>query len=253
MVFLVLPVFNEEENLDSVITSIRRVMGGKPYRIIAVNDGSTDRTPEILASLKKDDLTVIGSTINMNVGAVFAAGIAEVLRQAKDEDVMIIMESDQTSEIDLILPMAGAIADGRADIVVASRYQPGGSYQNFPFSRRVFSHGANRLLRSYFPLPGVMDYTIFFRAYRVGLLRRASQYFGPFGLIQSKGFVANAELLVKLALFTSRIVEVPFVYHYGRKKGKSKLAVLRTINEYFVFINYFQRILAKHRRYEKML
>lgn len=246
MIIFVLPVYNEKDNLNPLISNIRQMMSGRPYRIIAVNDGSTDGSFEFLKSLAGPDLLIAGSVINMNVGAVFSTGIYEALKIASDDDAVVIMESDQTSEQSLVLPMAEDIRKGQADIVIASRYMPGGRYENFPWSRRVFSHAANRLMRALFPVQGVQDYTIFFRAYRAGLLRQASVYFGPFGLIQSKGFVANAELLIKLALFTSRIHEVPFVYNYGMKKGASKINVIRTINEYVVLVNYLKRIFKKH-------
>ena len=247
MIHFVFPVYNEVENLPGLIKGVRARMAGQPYRMIAVNDGSTDGSVELLRQLAGPDLVVIGSTINMNVGAVFSAGIHEALAGAADEDVVVIMESDQTSEQDLVLPMAGFIRQGEADIVIASRYLPGGKYVNFPLPRLIFSHAANRMVRAFFPVAQVQDYTIFFRAYRASVLKKASFYFGPFGLIQSKGFVANAELLVKLSLFTDRVVEVPFIYNYGKKKGASKIHVLRTINEYFVLINYLKRILYKHR------
>ena len=80
------------------------------------------------------------------------------------------------------------------------------------------------------------------RGYRLGIFRPAVQAFGLAGLIQSQGFIANSELLLKLAFFTSRIGEVPLVYDYGRKIGKSKMNVLRTINEYAVFIRYMKRL-----------
>ena len=245
MIHFVFPVYNEKKNLSGLITGIRRAMAGRAYRIVAVDDGSNDGSLELLQELRKDDLVITGSVINMNVGAVFSAGIYEALKGAADDDVVVIMESDQTSGQELVLPMVGHIMSGEADIVVASRYLPGGGYVDFPLPRLVFSHCANRLMRVFFPVAAVHDYTIFFRAYRAGILKKASEYFGPFGLIQSKGFVANAELLIKLALFTKRITEVPFVYNYGKKKGASKIHVVRTINEYFVLINYMSRIFKK--------
>ena len=248
MIHFIFPVYNEKENLPGLIAGIRRLAAGRAYRMVAVNDGSTDGSREFLESQQGRDLVITGSVINMNIGAVFSAGIHAALSGAQDDDVVVIMESDQTSEQDLVLPMVERIARGEADIVVASRYLPGGKYVNFPLPRVVFSHGANRLMRAFFPVAAVRDYTIFFRAYRAGVLREASRYFGPFGLIQSRGFVANAELLVKLSLFTGRIVEVPFVYNYGRKKGPSKINVVRTINEYFTLINYLKRILNKHQQ-----
>ncbi len=251
MIYFIFPVYNEKDNLPKLVASIRRMMAGKDYRMVAVNDGSTDGSVELLGELKQDDLTVIGSVINMNVGAVFSAGIAEVLREAQEDDVVLIMESDQTSEIDLVLPMTEKILKEGQDIVIASRYLTGGKYQNFPFPRLVFSHCANRLMRAFFPVCRVRDYTIFFRAYRAGVLRQAASYFGLFGLIQSKGFVANAELLIKLSFFTDKIIEVPFIYNYGKKKGASKIQVLSTINEYFVLINYLKEIFTKRAKLEK--
>ncbi|MEI6437738.1 MAG: glycosyltransferase [Candidatus Omnitrophota bacterium] len=247
MIHFIFPVYNERANLPGLIAGIRRLMAGMPYRMVAVNDGSTDGSLEFLKEQQGDDLLITGSVINMNVGAVFSAGIHEALKGAADDDVIVIMESDQTSEQELVLPMAERIARGEADVVIASRYLLGGKYVNFPPARLLFSHAANRLIRFFFPVGEVRDYTIFFRAYRVGLLKRASVHFGPFGLIQSKGFVANAELLIKLSLLPCRVMEVPFVYNYGMKKGASKINVLRTINEYFTLVNYLKRIMAKQR------
>jgi dolichol-phosphate mannosyltransferase len=183
----------------------------------------------------------------MNIGAVFSAGIAAALAVAADDDAVVIMESDQTSEQELILPMVQMVFNGEAEIVIASRYLPGGKYTGFPLPRLVFSHLANRLMRACFPVASVSDYTIFFRAYSAGILRLASNYFGPCGLIQSKGFEANAELLVKLSLLTQNIREVPFVYNYGRKKGASKIRVLYTIKEYFVLLGYLKSVISKHK------
>lgn len=245
MINFVLPIYNERDNLSGLIAGVRRVMAGRSYRIIAVNDGSRDGSLELLQELQKGDIVITGSVINMNIGAVFAAGIYEALKSATEDDIIVIMESDQTSEQELVLQMIEYIVSNEADIVIASRYLPGGVYVNFPFLRLVFSHCANRLMRVLFPIAGVRDYTIFFRAYRAGILRKASEYFGHFGLIQSKGFVANAELLIKLTLFTKRIKEIPFVYNYGKKKGVSKIHIFRTINEYFTLVNYMGQIFKK--------
>jgi len=245
MIYFVLPVYNEQENLKALIGGLRLHMKGQPYRIITVNDGSSDDSLKILKMLRSDDFEIIGSEINMNVGAVFNSGISRVLETAQDDDIMIIMESDRTSDIKVVDDMVEKIRQEGQDIAIASRYQRGGSYKSFPVLRMIFSFGASFLMRHFFPIQGVCDYTIFFRAYRAGVVRRAAQYFGAFGLIQSKGFVANAELLIKLSLFTKKITEIPFVYDYAQKKGVSKIHILRTINEYFVLINYINRVFKK--------
>jgi dolichol-phosphate mannosyltransferase len=245
-VHFIFPVYNEKENLKGLIGGIRQLMAGRSYRMIAVNDGSTDGSLSLLHDLAGDDLIVTGSQINMNVGAVFSAGIAAALAGAEDDDALVIMESDQTSEQELVISMVQMVFNCEAEIVIASRYLSGGGYTDFPLPRLVFSHLANRLMRTFFPVASVLDYTIFFRAYRAGLLRCAVKYFGLFGLIQSKGFAANAELLVKLALLTQNIREIPFVYNYGKKKGASKIHVLSTIKEYFTLLGYLKRVIARH-------
>lgn len=251
MIFFVLPVYNEERNISAMILSIRKQMVGFDYKIVVVNDGSLDGSLQVLDNLRDERLCVETYNINMNIGAVFATGINRVLEEStSDNDVLLIMESDQTSEIDLVTELIRRIDRDGKDIVIASRYQKGGCYVNFPFFRYLFSLGASYLMRFYFPISGVHDYTIFFRAYRISLFRKAVDYFGSFGLIQSKGFVANAELLIKLSIFTDNIVEVPFVYNYGKKIGKSKLSIFRTINEYFVAIRYLKRIFKKVKQRE---
>lgn len=248
MIYIILPIYNEAGVIKKVIGEVHQFLKGRPYRIIAVDDGSTDGTGKILDDLARGGLAKIEKTgymVNMNIGSVFATGIDRALETARDDDVIIIMESDQTSSINVIDDLVEEIQKRRFDVVIASRYQPGGGYGNFPLSRRLFSIGANYLMRMYFPIAGISDYTIFFRGYRVGIIRKARTYFGKFGLIQSKGFVANAELLVKLSFLTKKITEVPFVYDYGKKTGKSKIDILKTINEYFVVTGYLKGILKK--------
>lgn len=249
MIFFILPVYNEEGSLRAIIPEIRHAMRGMGYKIICVDDGSTDGSRRILEGLKGGDLLVEGFGINMNIGAVFSAGLERALSLAEsDDDVVVIMESDQTSSVQLVGRLVSELLQKGSDIAIASRYLRGGGYAHFPLLRRVASHCANLLMRLYFPIRGVRDYTIFFRAYRVRVLREAVACLGKFGLIQSKGFVANAELLVKLSFFTDRVAEIPFVYDYAKKVGSSKLRFFNTINEYFVTASYLRGVFGKLRR-----
>ena len=248
--YFLLPIYNEEANIASVISGLRAGQFGEEIKIVAVNDGSADRTSEILNALSGSDLIVLGTHVNMNVGAVFSSGIKYIVSKAQDGDLLVILESDQTSAIDLVPVMLDEIRFKGKDIVVASRYVAGGGYRNFPVTRLIFSHLANRLMQYVFPIPNVLDYTIFFRAYRISSLRAALPYFGDSGLIQTHGFVANAELLIKLSLLSPLVAEIPFVYDYGVKRGASKINVLRTINEYFVLVAYLRRLTRKFKDYQ---
>ncbi|RLT41985.1 MAG: glycosyltransferase [Chloroflexi bacterium] len=248
--YFLLPIYNEEANIASVISGLRAGQFGDEIKIVAVNDGSADRTAAILNALSGSDLIVLGTHVNMNVGAVFSSGIKYIVSKAQDGDLLVILESDQTSAIDLVPVMLDEIRFKGKDIVVASRYLAGGGYRNFPVTRLIFSHLANRLMQYVFPIPNVLDYTIFFRAYRISSLRAALPYFGDSGLIQTHGFVANAELLIKLSLLSPLVAEIPFVYDYGVKRGASKINVLRTINEYFVLVAYLRRLTRKFKDYQ---
>lgn len=248
--YFLLPIYNEEANIASVISGLRARQFGDEIKIVAVNDGSEDRTAAILNVLSGSDLIMLGTHVNMNVGAVFSSGIKYIVSKAQDGDLLVILESDQTSAMDLVPVMLDEIRFKGKDIVVASRYVAGGGYRNFPVTRLIFSHLANRLMQYYFPIPNVLDYTIFFRAYRISSLRAALPYFGDSGLIQTHGFVANAELLIKLSLLSPLVAEIPFVYDYGVKRGASKINVLRTINEYFVLVAYLRRLTRKFKDYQ---
>jgi len=248
--YFLLPIYNEEANIASVISGLRAGQFGDEIKIVAVNDGSADRTAAVLNALSGSDLIVLGTHVNMNVGAVFSSGIKYIVSKAQDGDLLVILESDQTSAMDLVPVMLDEIRFKGKDIVVASRYVAGGGYRNFPVTRLIFSHLANRLMQYVFPIPNVLDYTIFFRAYRISSLRAALPYFGDSGLIQTHGFVANAELLIKLSLLSPLVAEIPFVYDYGVKRGASKINVLRTINEYFVLVAYLCRLSRKFKDYQ---
>jgi dolichol-phosphate mannosyltransferase len=245
MIYVVLPVYNEAENISRVIGEIRATLKNEKYQIVAVNDGSKDGCLDILRKLQKPDLHIESYLTNMNVGAVFSTGISYVLSRAKADDLMAIMESDGTSSCSVLYDLINKIQKDQSDIVIASRYQKGGEYRNFPLLRRIFSYVASHLMRYYFPIKNVYDYTIFFRIYRMSVIQKAVTHFGMFGLIQSLGFVANAEFLIKLSFFTDKISEIPFIYDYGKKKGASKIGIIRTINEYFTVVTYLQQIRKK--------
>jgi len=247
MIFFIIPIFNEDQNVRTLISELREAMASQEYKIIAVNDGSIDRSLPILNELKEQDMVIESTIINMNVGAVFASGLDRALAESKDpNDIAIIMEGDQTSSVRVICELINKINERKDDVLIGSRYLKGGGFVNFPLLRRIYSFGASFLMRFYFPISNnVRDYTIFFRAYRIGIIRKAIKYFGRFGLIQSKGFVANAELLVKLSMVTDRISEIPFVYDYSKKKGKSKIRIFKTINEYFGVLFYLKSVQQK--------
>ena len=96
--------------------------------------------------------------------------------------------------------------------------------ENFPLRRHILSIAANTILKIFFPIPNVKDYTIFYRAYKMRVIKKTIKEYKS-DLIKTKYFTANSELLVKCMEFTDKIEEVPFVYDYGKKKGTSGMKI----------------------------
>lgn len=230
---IVLLAYNEADSIASVLIRLNEHLTNDQsnFRLYVVNDGSTDDTLSIVEKLSAEmPLTLLNHVTNMGVARAFDTGLREAARDSDNNDVIITMEADGTSVPELVSVMSGKISRG-FDIVCASRYCQGGGLPNFPWSRRFLSVNANRLLRLLFPIKGVSDYTLFFRAYSAALLKVAFQHYGS-NFIASTGFVSNAEMLIKLRTFSPKATECPMIYDYSVKKSSSKMRVWTNTIEY---------------------
>lgn len=232
---IIIPCYNEAANLPRLVGDIASILPAESYRIYAVNDGSRDATLAVLRELAtRFPITVLDHGVNKGVAAAFRTGFATVLRDAADNDVVALMEGDGTSTPSLLPEMIRRIRRG-ADVVIASRYRPGGGYRNFPLKRLILSKGANAVFRLFFPIAGATDYSIFYRAYTVPPLRAVTERLGDL-FIESTTFLANAEILVKLRPYVRRVEEVPFLYDYGKKKGRTGMKVWKNLRSYLAFL-----------------
>jgi len=245
MVYLVMPAYNEEAGLPPLLDALKDLFekAGRQYLAIVVNDGSKDRTREVAEERAKGmPLFLINHPTNLNVGAVFRNGITEAMSRACDSDIVVTLEGDNTNDPSIVLQIVEKLERENLNVVVASRYRKGGCFQGFPFKRKMLSHGINTLMRILYPIKGITDYSIFYRAYRASLLRQIMERFGD-KFIESPGFVANAEIIVKGRLFGLRGGEVPLRYLYDQKKGGSKMKIKKTILEYGAFFRRMPRSL----------
>lgn len=237
-VWIVLPAYNEAAGLRPLLEAIegldRRLAGSADVRVVVVDDGSADGTGDVAQGFAgRVPLTVLVHERNRGLAAAIRTGLEHACREAAPDGpqgVIITMDADNTHSPDQIPAMLDALRGG-ADVVIASRYRRGASQAGVPASRALLSAGVGLLLRLRFGLRGVRDYSCGYRAYRAGLLGQALAAYGP-RLIESAGFVVMTELLVKLAVFRPRIVEVPLDLRYDRKTGRSKMPAARTILGY---------------------
>jgi len=237
---LVIPAYNEQDNLEALFARIETTasLSGIAYAASVVDDGSRDGTAAVAESLSRTyPIRLLRHATNQGLQGVFLTGMRDAVSDAGDDDAVCVLEGDGTSAPEVIPSMLERFRDG-ADIVIASRYVPGGEYRNFPLKRRVLSAGANRLLRILCPIPGVRDYTIFYRLYRTGPLRAALAVYRE-RFTSVGGFACNSEMLLRMRTFVRRIDEVPLVYDYGLKRGVSGMKIGDNLISYLSLFRIF--------------
>lgn len=240
---IILPVFNEEENLLPLLSQMVSLSGllsttyGALLRLILVDDGSTDDSYNIIARFKNQNAiptALLFHERNRGLGFALRTGLAESLNAEESADVIVIMDSDNTHNPFLIVNMLQNVKDG-ADVVIASRYQKGGIEIGVPLVRKMISRFGNIVFCTLFKLPGVRDYTSGYRMIRLSIIRcvakKTKQLF-----FQRVGFASMAELLLNIGICTKKFHEVPLVLRYDQKHGRSKMHLLQTIVEYFFLL-----------------
>lgn len=231
---LVLPAYNEEKSLPALLDRAKQTFAESDCEcsVLVVDDGSKDRTVEIAEEYAASmPLRVFKHPHNMGLGAGILNGLREGCVGMEDGDVVVTMDADNTHDPALIPQMLKKIEDG-CDLIIASRYAPGGEEIGLAPHRKVLSRGASTFLKTFFGIPGARDCSCGFRAYRVGLLKRAFEIYGD-KLVEETGFVCMAEVLVKLSMIGAKIDEVPMTLRYDLKEGASKMKVGKTIGQYF--------------------
>jgi dolichol-phosphate mannosyltransferase len=231
---VVLPAYNEARDLPPLLDRIGTSLTAArcDFRILVVDDGSADATAECARRATAWwPVDLVQHPRNMGLGAAMRTG----LRAAAEVDgVVATMDADNSHDPALIPAMLRTLEDG-FDVVIASRFQPGGREIGVAPHRRLLSHAAGFMLGAVVRYPGVRDYTCGYRLYRADVLRRLIDVFGP-GFIREDGFACMLELLLNLKAVGARVAEVPLVLRYDLKRGASKMRVLRTVRRYGVVI-----------------
>lgn len=242
MIYILLPAYNEELDIGRLLARIEQVLvvTKLPIQILVVNDGSKDNTVGVVQSFKgRIPFEILEHSENKGLGQAMLTGLTRAAELAKSDDLIVAMDADNTHDPALITTMIQRIDSGY-DLVIASRYVPGGAEIGLTSLRKVLSRGASFLLRLFFPIQGAQDYTCGYRAYRGSLLLTAFQKYEQ-NLIRECGFTCMAELLIKLSWLGARIAEVPLVLRYDLKSGQSKMKFVKTISRYCVLIYTLKR------------
>ncbi len=225
-VWIGLPAYNEEATIPALFPRFKEVFATQStrYQIVLYNDGCTDSTVARALEWKAElRIEIIGKPVNMGLGEGLRCLITHVIEHGDANDVMFIMDCDDTHHPRQFADMLSALEHGH-DVVIASRYRRGSRIAGVALHRQLLSLGAAMLFKTLHNCRGVLDYTCGFRGYRVGVLRRARLKYGE-RLIEERGFACMVELLLKLNRMGARMVEIPIDLRYDLKQSASKMDV----------------------------
>ena len=202
---IVTPTYNERDNLAHFVRSVLDVAPGA--HVLVVDDNSPDGTGAIADELALEhNVTVIHCAGKLGLGTAVVEGFA-----AASADIVGVMDADFSHPPALVPRLLAMLEATEADVVVASRYVPGGSTPNWPFRRRVLSRAACLLARLLTP---IRDAASGFFVIRRDIVRGVR--------IQAGGFKICLELLVRA--WPQRLVELPYQFD-DRELGESKMSL----------------------------
>ena len=215
---VVLPTYNESENIERLIRAVRSAVPG--IDVLVVDDNSPDGTADIAQRIAHEvagepgHIEVLRRPGKLGLGSAYREGFARVL--AAGADVVVSMDVDFSHDPAVIPAMLRAIDEG-ADAAVGSRYVKGGGTLNWPLHRRLLSRWGNLYTGAILGVK-VRDCTTGFRAYRASALTAIAPE-----TTRAEGYAFLTELVVRLSRRNLRIVEVPILFA-DREYGTSKMS-----------------------------
>jgi dolichol-phosphate mannosyltransferase len=238
-VFIITPVLNEEGNIPRLIHAwgqLRDMFTDYQFHFILVNDGSTDGTVSavhkyVLMYGIENHYTVLSHEYNQGPGVAFSTAFIHLSSILDGDDVVITMEGDNTSKIEIIATMLGRLDRENVDVVLASPYAYGGGVLNTNLVRVVLSFVANGIIRIFLGIHGIHTMSSFFRAFQGKTILALQRRFSP-GIIEMSGFECMVEMLKKIVILGFTVSEVPMRLDTSLRAGKSKMKILRTIMGY---------------------
>jgi dolichol-phosphate mannosyltransferase len=213
---VVLPTYNEAENIVEVLERVRRALPGA--KVLVVDDASPDGTADAAEAwgAANGGVEVLRRPGKSGLGSAYRAGFAWGL--AAGFGVLVEMDSDLQHDPADLPALVAAVADG-ASLAIGSRYVPGGTVPNWPWSRRFISRAGNRYA-SFVLGMDVADSTAGFRAYAADALRAID-----LDSVRADGYGFQVEMAYSVLENGGSIAEVPITFG-DRQRGTSKMSLL---------------------------
>ncbi len=210
---VVIPTYNEAENIADIVARVR--YSQPAVDILIVDDNSPDRTGEIADKLAtQDPVHVLHRAGKDGLGSAYREGFAWAIQ--RDYDVLIEMDADGSHRPEQLGDLLAGI-DGGADLVLGSRWVPGGCVVNWPAHRKLISRAGNIYARLMLGL-GLKDATGGFRAYRRETVEALN-----LRDVASAGYCFQVDMARRAVAAGFSVVEVPITF-VERERGESKMS-----------------------------
>jgi dolichol-phosphate mannosyltransferase len=212
-VAVIMPTYNERANIEATVGRVRRAVPGAD--LLVVDDNSPDGTGELADKLAAEDsgVHVLHRERKAGLGAAYIAGFHWALEQGYG--VVVEMDADGSHLPEELPRLLDALAG--ADLVLGSRYVPGGTVVNWPKSREILSRGGNTYARLMLGIK-LKDATGGYRAYRASTLRQIA-----LDDVESQGYCFQIDLAMRAIRAGLRVTEVPITF-VERVHGTSKMS-----------------------------
>jgi dolichol-phosphate mannosyltransferase len=217
--WLVLPTYNEAENLETVVRAARAALeraAPEGHRILVVDDASPDGTGRLADRLAAQDpaIEVLHRPGRAGLGPAYLAGFERAL--AGGAGFVFEMDADLSHDPADLARLLDAVRAG-ADLALGSRYVAGGGVSDWGLIRRMLSRGGSRYARAVLGVD-VRDLTGGFKCFRREVLETID-----LPSVRSQGYAFQVELTYRTLLSGFRVVEVPIVFR-ERVLGRSKMS-----------------------------
>jgi len=230
---IILPTYNERENITSMLTSLVQVMAsvkGFSYEILVIDDTSPDGTADEVKKFAKTHQNIhILTGKKEGLGKALLRGMTHAI-DVMHADVIAQMDADLSHDPKALPEFFKKISKGDG-FVVGSRYIPGGSIpQNWGIHRKIFSVVGNSIVRYGLGFPYVHDWTGGYRVFRKEYFQKAKESVSKYS-----GYVYQIAFLHRAILDGATVGEVPISFT-DRKYGRSKIAPLQYIRNVFLYV-----------------
>jgi len=214
LALVITPTYNERDSIGEVVRRLFDACGER-VDLLVIDDGSPDGTAQVVRELQRDDSRIHLHERHgkLGLGTAYVAGFKWAIERGYD--AVVEMDADLSHDPADVPRLLDALNE--ADLVIGSRYVPGGGVSNWGRARRLLSAGGNLYARLWLGYT-VRDSTAGFRAYRISAL--ATQDLDD---VRSEGYGFQIEMTRRFHRSGRRITEIPITFT-ERAQGRSKMS-----------------------------